>query len=116
MPPSATEFAVAIERCWSRATASVYTSANPAKGQCSVTALLAQDWFGGDILKTRVGDAWHFYNFVKGERLDFTASQFDDPILYEDIESGRDDAFTDTTPMQYRALRAAFRAQGSERE
>ena len=116
MPPNASEFAVAIERCWSRATASVYISANPAKGQCSVTALLAQDCFGNDILKTRVGDAWHFYNFVNEERLDFTASQFDDLIFYEDIESGREDAFTDTTPMQCRALRAAFRARGNERE
>ena len=116
MPPNATEFATAVERCWSLATASVYTSANPAKGQCSVTALLAHDCFGGDILKTRIGDGWHFYNFVNRERLDFTASQFDDPIFYEDITSGREDAFKDTTPMQYRALSAAFRAQGNELE
>ena len=81
-----------------------------------MTALLSHDCFGGDILKTRIGDGWHFYNFVNRERLDFTASQFDDPIFYEDITSGREDAFKDTTPMQYRALSAAFRAQGNELE
>ena len=116
MPPTTAEFAISIEQCWSIATASVYTLANPAKGQCSVTALLAQDCLGGDILKTRVTGVWHFYNFVNGERLDFTASQFDDPIIYEDIASGRADAFMDTTSAQYRALSAAFREQDNERE
>ncbi|WP_338929159.1 hypothetical protein WDZ11_22430 (plasmid) [Roseomonas mucosa] len=103
------EFGRLIGLCWSMDSASTYSQANPACGQCSVTALVAQDYLGGAIAKTRVGDAWHFYNLIDGERFDFTASQFDRPIIYDDTSSGRDDALTDTTPGQYTALTEAFR-------
>ena len=70
--------------------------------------MIAQDYLGGQIAKTRVGDAWHFYNLIDGERYDFTASQFGHPIAYDDISSGRDDALTDTSSDQYAALSQAF--------
>ncbi|MBC9177518.1 hypothetical protein IBL25_11265 [Roseomonas ludipueritiae] len=103
------EFGRLIGGCWSTDSASTYSPANPACGQCSVTALVAQDHLGGAIAKTRVGDAWHFYNLIDGERFDFTASQFERPIVYDDTPSGRDDALTDTTQKQYAALTEAFR-------
>ncbi|MBX9858835.1 MAG: hypothetical protein K2Y20_04490 [Sphingomonas sp.] len=102
------EFGILIEKCWSMATASTFSSSNPARGQCSVTAMVAQDHLGGEIAKTSVGDAWHFYNLIDGERYDFSASQFDHPICYDDIPSGRDDALTDTSTIQYAALSEAF--------
>lgn len=102
-----TEFARLIKACWSIESASTYSPANPARGQCSVTALVAMDLVGGTIAKTRVSDAWHFYNLIAGERFDFTASQFDYPIVYDDVPSGREDALTDTSERQYQALTEA---------
>lgn len=77
-------------------------------GQCSVTALVAQDVLGGEIRKTLVDGGWHFYNLVDGVRHDFTVSQFSSPIRYDDTASSREDAFSDTTETQYQALRRAF--------
>ena len=109
MPLGPADFSRLIGQCWSLDTASTYSLANPAGGQCSVTALVAQDHLGGDIAKTRVGDAWHFYNLIDGERFDFPASQFSHSVTYDDIPAGRDDALTDTTPRQYEVLAEAFR-------
>jgi hypothetical protein len=89
---------------WSTETASTWTSDNPARGQCSVTALVIQDLIGGDILKTRVGPHWHFYNSLQGKRVDFTASQFDQDIRYDDLPATRDEAMKDTSQEQYRIL------------
>lgn len=104
---SPTEFGHLIEKCWSIDSASTFSQANPARGQCSVTALVAMDLVGGTIAKTHVGDGWHFYNLIDGERFDFTASQFDDHVVYDDMPSGREDALADTTERQYRALTEA---------
>lgn len=49
-----------VRACWSPETATTYTASNPAKGQCSVTALLVQAELGGELVKTWIGDAWHF--------------------------------------------------------
>ena len=73
-----------------------------------MTALVAQDHLGGEIMKTRVAEAWHFYNVIDGRRYDFTETQFDLPIVYEDRKSNREDAMTDTTLRQYEALSARF--------
>lgn len=73
-----------------------------------MTALVAQDHLGGAIVKTRVGEAWHFYNLIDGERWDFTESQFEIPLTYEDGKSNRDEAMMDTTLRQYEALSARF--------
>jgi len=92
--------------CWSPATSGKWRAENPAAGQCSVTAILAQELCGGEILKTRLGADWHFYNRFDGVRRDFTESQFDAPISYDDAPSDRADAMTDTSPEQYAALRS----------
>lgn len=90
---------------WSRETGGKWREDNPACGQCSVTALVIQGLFGGEILKTRAGEAWHFYNRIAGLRFDLTESQFTTPISYEDRESNRDEAITDTSPECFAALR-----------
>ena len=102
------EFSEKIPRCWSTRTSGKYTEHNPARGQCSVTALVAQDCLGGDIVKTDVNGDWHFYNLIGGDRYDFTAKQFDGPIDYQDKKSSREDAFSDTTVAQYEALSRNF--------
>ncbi|MFZ1979544.1 MAG: hypothetical protein WAV76_16445 [Bacteroidota bacterium] len=96
-------------RSWSLQTSSKWTPSNPASGQCGVTALVINDFFGGEILKTRLENGkWHFYNRISGSRFDFTASQFSKPVTYNDIPSNRDEAFADTNEMQYRLLSSAF--------
>lgn len=102
-------FKDALERSWSRQTSTKWTPGTPATGQCSVTALVVQDWYGGDIAKTLVEGAWHFYNVVDGERIDFTADQFLAPVQYADVESNRLEAFGDTSEEQYRTLAESLR-------
>lgn len=111
-------FAALVAQCWSAASASTYSADNPSCGQCSVTALVAQDWLGGDVAKTPAGGDWHWYNMIDGQRFDFTADQFAARLDYRDAPSTRADALTDTSVEQYRALSDAVRAlaQGSGRK
>jgi hypothetical protein len=95
-----------LRRAWSLEAGRHWKADNPASGQCGVTALVVHDRLGGEILKTRVNDAWHFYNLVDGRRIDFTMSQFETPIAYEDVPSNRDEALGDCSPQQYEILRS----------
>lgn len=90
---------------WSLASSSIWRSDNPAKGQCGVTALVVNDLLGGQILKTKLSEGWHFYNVIERNRYDFTASQFSKPVIYEDIPSNRSEAFMDCTENQYLYLK-----------
>ena len=96
--------------CWSGRTSSLWTPENPARGQCGVTALVIQNYFRGEIMKTRLPDGrWHFYNRIGGRRYDFTASQFDFSIDYSDEISSLDEALADTNDEQFSHLSSAFR-------
>ena len=97
-----------LSKCWSPESSSLYTEENPAKGQCSVTALVIQDCYNGQLLKTRVGESWHFYNYINKMRYDLTAEQFDSPIEYLDLAATREEAFADTNASQYNYLSNAF--------
>src|SRR5205085_10867222 len=101
------ELAARLEGAWSPKSATTWKADNPALGQCSVTALVVHDLLGGCILKTRLGAGWHFYNWIDGQRLDLTATQFQRPVAYEDLPATRDEAFSDTSTEQYQALRSA---------
>jgi hypothetical protein len=70
-----------------------------------VTALVVHDQLGGEILKTEVNGAWHFYNLVDGRRIDFTMSQCETPIGYDDVPSNRCEALGDCSVKQYEILR-----------
>lgn len=90
---------------WSIQSSSKWSGDNPAKGQCGVTALVINDIFGGEILKTMLPDGWHFYNRIDGKRYDLTKSQFCEGINYQDILSNREEAFSDTNQNQYNYLK-----------
>ena len=77
---------------------------NPAKNHCSITSLIVQDYFGGDILTTKTAGGTHFYNSIDGKRWDLTVSQFAEPICFEDNPSTREAAIADTTELKYRKL------------
>lgn len=103
------KFSQALEAAWSSQSSTLWTAENPAAGQCGVTALVASDQLGAEILKTRYGSIWHFYNRIDGKRHDFTQSQFDAPIVYDDLPSTRDEAFGDTNARQYAYLSDAVK-------
>ena len=95
-------------KCWSIESSTKWEESTPAKGQCSVTALVIHDIFGGIILKTKVDGEWHFYNKVKDQVFDLTSEQFDTPIDYQDIESTVEEALTGCSQEQYEYLKKQF--------
>ena len=55
-----------------------WSSKNSAYGQCYVTTLIINDYFGGKILKTKFDDGTgHFWNLINNKEVDLTISQFD---------------------------------------
>lgn len=103
--------AAALSYSWSLKTSEQWTPRNPARGQCNVTALLLNELFGGEILKTRLPEGDHFYNRIEGERVDLTDSQFAAPPNYLDVVSNRSEALAGTFVSNYEALRATFIAR-----
>jgi hypothetical protein len=93
-------------KCWSSKTSSKWTPENPYKGQCGVTALVLHELFGGQILKTKINNQWHFYNYIDSKRFDFTKKQFDFEPSYSDISSNCEEAFSDTNNEQYVELKS----------
>jgi hypothetical protein len=98
----------AMRNAWSSASSSKWTPACPALGHCSPTSLVIQDVFGGNLLKTRAGDAWHFYNEIDGAMYDFTAEQFQNKPQYANLTATREEALRDCSEAQYRALSQRF--------
>ncbi len=74
----------ALLHAWSRETAfpacrKDWSTANPAFGQCTITAMLAHDLFGGTIHRVRLaGGGTHYFNRIDGIYVDLTSSQFAD--------------------------------------
>ncbi|AXS41278.1 hypothetical protein [Breoghania sp. L-A4] len=105
----------ALFRSWLSASAVQWTPANPALGQCNVTAVVIFDLFGGDILRTRLGDCYHYYNRVDGRAVDLTDSQFAAPGAlfarpdpYDDEPASRAAAMSGIAQREYDALRSAL--------
>lgn len=60
-----------------------WSSSNYTLGQCSVTAFLAQDIFGGDVLGIPLPDGnVHCFNVVGDSVFDLTSEQFDRKLYY----------------------------------
>jgi hypothetical protein len=97
-----------LRQSWSRESSSLWSTENPACGQCNVTALVIHDHCGGEILKTPVDQLWHFYNRIDGCTYDFTAEQFSTLPAYLDIPSSRAEAMQGITTAQYDALSRRF--------
>ena len=60
---------------------------NPTLGQCSITAFLVQDIFGGRVYGIPLGDGnYHQYNVAAGRCFDLTSEQFGEKarnLVYE---------------------------------
>ncbi len=85
--PTETELTKAITDSWCRETSDDplrWSCANPARGQCLVTALIVQDFFGGDLLTCTINWVQHFWNLLPNCReLDLTKSQFKEVFMSE---------------------------------
>ena len=105
----------ALRDAWSPETAVQWTPDNPASGQCNVTAAVIFDLFGGEILRTRLADVWHYYNRIEGRRIDFTDSQFSSPgalfsapASYDDEPTTRSAAMSGIPEREYETLKSAL--------
>ena len=83
-------------------------------GQCSITAFLAQDIFGGKVFGIlRPGGNFHCYNVVDGRAFDLTSEQFSDCTLdyTENPEQFRELHFAaDEKRLRYELLKARLDA------
>lgn len=62
-----------------------WSSENMTLGQCSITAFLAQDIFGGKVYGIlRDGGNYHCYNVIGDCQFDLTSEQFGDEVLNYD--------------------------------
>jgi hypothetical protein len=68
----------AVRRAWAADTSfdSRWTSKCPAAGQCAVTALVIQDYLGGQLLRAEVEGISHYWNRIKDTDVDLTREQF----------------------------------------
>lgn len=77
----------ALSEIWSAETCAPrmrkeWTPENKTLGQCSITAFLAQDIFGGKVYGVPLPDGnFHCYNVIGNCRFDLTSEQFGDKIL-----------------------------------
>lgn len=87
---------------------------NPSVGNCSITAFLVQDYFGGEVRALPLGDGYvHCYNVIEGHIFDFTSEQFGDAALHyddSDPEQSRQAHFSRTEKkLRYEYLRDKVR-------
>ena len=79
-------------------------------GQCSITAFLVQDIFGGEVRGIeREGGNFHCYNVVNGKVFDLTSEQFgDEELIYSDddpIQSREEHFAREEKKQRYEYLR-----------
>lgn len=61
---------------------------NPSLGQCAITALVVNDYFGGKIMRCMSPTGSHYYNLIDGKIIDLTAEQFN--AKSPDYETGEE--------------------------
>jgi len=49
---------------------------NPSLGQCAITALIVNDFFGGKIMRCMASTGSHYYNIIGDKQVDLTVEQF----------------------------------------
>ena len=49
---------------------------NPSLGQCAITSVIVNDFFGGKIMRCMTSSGSHYYNIIDGKIVDLTVEQF----------------------------------------
>ena len=79
---------------------------NKSYGMCAITALIINDYFGGQICKIYVDKISHYYNLIEDKIVDLTKEQFNHDIDYKNFEViDREEILTDDTKKRYNALK-----------
>lgn len=84
------EFKKLLSECWNKDTCSPglkdnWSEDNPSLGQCAITALIVNDYFGGKIMRCMSSSGSHYYNIIDDKVVDLTVEQFLGEIpLYEE--------------------------------
>ncbi len=86
---------LAVGKSWGSDTSSdpvKWSASNPAYGQCAVTALVIQDFFGGKLLRVEAsgpeGKVSHYYNQLRdGNVIDLTRKQFPAGTVFSEPET-----------------------------
>lgn len=90
-----------------------WTPENPTLGQCSITAFLVQDIFGGEVRGVPLKDGgYHCFNVVDGCRFDLTSEQFGDARLcYDDrpLQRREQHFASEEKRLRYQTLKARLR-------
>jgi len=106
-----------LENSWTKETSADpqnWNIFNPAWGQCAITALIVQDFMGGELLRTVIPrkkeNISHYWNLLpEGREVDFTSKQFSSDVIIKDGEE-RDRHYVlsyPTTRKRYVLLRLA---------
>jgi hypothetical protein len=98
-----------LRNCWTKDTCAPrmqdrWSTENPTLGQCSITAFLVQDIFGGKVFGIlRPGGNYHCYNDVNGRVFDLTSEQFggleksfsyeDDPEQFREVHFKKEEKY-----------------------
>jgi hypothetical protein len=101
--PTLEELQAALKQSWTDDTAvlmsdghDLFAPNQPAMGQCAVTALIVQDYFGGKILNTTASVpgsseifSSHYFNVIDGKTIDLTRVQFKKGTLFSEAKPKR---------------------------
>lgn len=68
-------FSWKVETC-SPGLRNYWNEENPSLGQCAITALIVNDYFGGKIMRCMASTGSHYYNLIGNEIIDLTVEQF----------------------------------------
>lgn len=84
------EFYLALLRSWSADTCSARFRSvwscdeNPTAGQCTITAAIVREYFGGDIIGLPlIGGGVHSFNLINGVIIDLASEQFGKDALLD---------------------------------
>ncbi len=118
-PPEIRALYEELRRVWAADTCAPrmradWTPENPTLGQCSVTAFLVQELFGGTVYGVPLGDGnYHCYNAALGAVFDLTSEQFGGrpPVYGDDPEQTREVHFAKAEKRaRYELLKARLTA------
>ena len=75
------EFKKILILAWNKETCSPglkseWNKENPSIGQCAITALIVNDFFGGKIMRCMTASGSHYYNLIDNAVIDLTVEQF----------------------------------------